>query len=340
MEKTKQREGNFELLRIIAMILIIFHHYAYHGNLMGVNEAGINAWIGRFIYIGGKLGVHLFILITGYYMIDSKFKIKKLLKIILETIIYSAGVELFFVYVLKNQQDPIDLITNYWFVNAYIAVYLCSPFLNKLLKTCTRKEVHIFIIILLILLKTWVKTDILTIIFMYIIGAYIKLYNFDFKKPKMAKWYAILGYTVIFISMFVRMFINDNFIEMYYAKWAEIRSIPLMFVSISMFLWFKNLKIKNNKIIQSFAASSFAVYLLHDNIPNRSNLWWGLLKADRVYFLNPLLVIAHIVICTMIIYITAVILEFIRVNLIEKPIFKIKFFDKYLEKIDELVNIS
>ena len=77
MKNEKKRESNFELLRIISMIMIIAHHMILHSNLIYYNDYGIKKIIVSFVLYGGKIGVILFILISGYYMVDSKFKIKK-----------------------------------------------------------------------------------------------------------------------------------------------------------------------------------------------------------------------------------------------------------------------
>ena len=66
MKIEKSRECNFELLRIISMLMIIMHHYVIHNNLINI---GIfqNKVIAIFFAIGGKVGVNLFIMISGYY---------------------------------------------------------------------------------------------------------------------------------------------------------------------------------------------------------------------------------------------------------------------------------
>ena len=61
-----KRQSNIELLRILAMILIIAHHFALFG-AFGFSETAVSInklWI-QFIQIGGKIGVNIFILISG-----------------------------------------------------------------------------------------------------------------------------------------------------------------------------------------------------------------------------------------------------------------------------------
>ena len=71
--QTVTRQSNFELLRIVAMVMIVFHHFAVHG---GFNFDSTTLSIPRFwfnfIIMGGKTGVNIFVLISGYFLIQSK----------------------------------------------------------------------------------------------------------------------------------------------------------------------------------------------------------------------------------------------------------------------------
>lgn len=46
-ELNNRRQMNFELLRIVSMIMIILHHYSLYGGLIGIETISIN----KFIYI-------------------------------------------------------------------------------------------------------------------------------------------------------------------------------------------------------------------------------------------------------------------------------------------------
>ena len=62
------------------MIFIIAHHFAVHG-MNGVNfvASNPNNYLIYFSGILGKIGVNIFILISAYFMIDSKFTFRKFL---------------------------------------------------------------------------------------------------------------------------------------------------------------------------------------------------------------------------------------------------------------------
>lgn len=95
LEKTRQ--SNFELLRIIAMIMIVSSHLACHGvqhvldsNLAYVAYNGgtfVNKIFTSFLNPAGTVGVALFFMITGFFLCKKeKGSIKK---VALESAFYS-----------------------------------------------------------------------------------------------------------------------------------------------------------------------------------------------------------------------------------------------------------
>ena len=77
----KERNSSLELLRIISMILIVGYHYSLHGFDRTLLDYNYNKYILDILMIGGKLGVNCFVLISAYFMIESKITLKKLMKL-------------------------------------------------------------------------------------------------------------------------------------------------------------------------------------------------------------------------------------------------------------------
>lgn len=73
MNKTEERDSSFELLRIISIAMIILCHYTlYNGFIHNPNIPAIVKPFSMCAFSFGKLGVNIFILITGYFMISKK----------------------------------------------------------------------------------------------------------------------------------------------------------------------------------------------------------------------------------------------------------------------------
>lgn len=76
MMKKSIRMSNIEILRIISIIMIIMHHYVLNTEAI-YTEKSLNYYISHFFFIGGKLGVNVFVLISGYFLVNKKKSLKK-----------------------------------------------------------------------------------------------------------------------------------------------------------------------------------------------------------------------------------------------------------------------
>ena len=63
-----------ELLRIPAMLLIVLHHFSAHGKWPGAGGWPSADLAVSFLSLGGKAGVDIFILISGYFLCKSNFR--------------------------------------------------------------------------------------------------------------------------------------------------------------------------------------------------------------------------------------------------------------------------
>ncbi len=93
MEKTqvKKRNANMELLRMISMLMVVMlHGLGKSGLLVNLSiSGGANATIAWLLESLSLGAVNIFILISGYYLIDSKFKIGRLIELVAELLFYS-----------------------------------------------------------------------------------------------------------------------------------------------------------------------------------------------------------------------------------------------------------
>lgn len=83
------RESNIELLRIVSMVLIIMHHFSVHGTFSFTPELTFNKVFLQVFGLGGKAGVVAFVMITGYFMVSSSFKLHKFAKLVGQIWFYS-----------------------------------------------------------------------------------------------------------------------------------------------------------------------------------------------------------------------------------------------------------
>lgn len=359
--KLKLRETNIELLRIISMILIILFHYVYKSQYQFL-ELTPSTYFIKVFYFFGELGVNLFILITGYYLCKTKAKIKKIILLILEVMFYH-----FLLYFIANivgydiTGETIrakillffPIITNvYWFVAAYLLVYILSPFYNILIHSMTKRNYQKFLItnaLLWSIIPTFFGlfygnsesiiyyNRFIWLSFMYFIGAYIRLYDIKIFSTKKK---SILIFFITFLIMFVSIYIIDLY-KGYFAKlgtyelaylWTP-NNIFMLLLSISMFKYFSLLKIKNSNFINKISTTTLGIYLLHDGY--LTYYMWPVIFKNNVNIYKENWYI-YALVSTLIIFVVGVIIDLIR-QFIEKNIvvkvLNFKIWSKMHEKI-------
>lgn len=86
----KVRNSNIELLRIVSMLMIVILHFLMHGQILkwsafGSKEYAIYWMIEAFVFVS----VNAFVLISGYFLCLSEFKVSRLIKIWFQVLFYS-----------------------------------------------------------------------------------------------------------------------------------------------------------------------------------------------------------------------------------------------------------
>ncbi len=98
-----ERQSNFELMRIVAIVLIIAHHVAVHadwgnGGVFFPENLTANAVILQSLLPFGKIGVNLFVFVSGYFLIRSERSTwPKIVRIWTEMFFYSVVITVIFV---------------------------------------------------------------------------------------------------------------------------------------------------------------------------------------------------------------------------------------------------
>ena len=351
MEKTKKRDMNFELLRIISMILIISSHYIIHSGILDtIDKFSVNYFFIDFIRALSRISVGLYVLISGYYMVKSKIKIKKLFNTWMVVIFYSIFMCILSL-LLKQDVGMKGILKSllpvssglYWFATVYIAIYTLAPFFNILINKINKKQyiILLFILFMYLVIDKTVFTDnryidarngesFIWFAFLYLVAGYIRLYFNKKVNKKICISITLLVPIIIVLLRFLSMKIIDKNLE----RLFDFSNI-LNFVSlISLFLCFKDIQIKNekiNNIIGKIAPLTFGIYLIHDNAYFKPFLWVNLLKVSD--FANSKYLILHFVISVILVFVVCAFVEFLRTkiwNLCSKS--------KISKKVDNLLD--
>lgn len=94
-------------------------------------------------------------------------------------------------------------------------------------------------------------------------------------------------------------------------------------LGISSFLYFKNIQLKYNKIINNIASATFGIFLIHTiSDTMRRWLWKDILNVSGFYAANTMsAVVVHAILSVFGIFIVCMILDKLRERFIERPVF-------------------
>ena len=330
----KQRKSNLELLRIVSIILIIMHHFALYIELNFGNAITSNRLIIQFLTIGGKVGVSCFLLISGYFMVNQKFKFKKFLKLIFQLLTYCIlGLVLSIIFnnshytlLIIMQLIFLSFFGGYWFMLPYLIVYILSPFINKAFNCLDKRELR-KLILLLILFQSVIPTfsflnfefsNVIWFTTLYIIGAYFSRFSEDMPSRKTSIILLILSYLASFLLVLGIDFLkNITYVGFSSSYFESINSPFTLIISVSLFLVFANIKVFYNKFVNIIASTTLGIYLFHDNTFLRHLIWDKLSYLFNISVDTSFLLIKAIL-CIVIVFIIGTFIELIRKNTIER----------------------
>lgn len=335
-----------ELLRIVSIFMIIVFHCVLKSGFSFQPGFSMNKLIIKCFWMLGEMGVNLFILISGYYMVNSQFMWKKLILLLAEVQFYTwvtiwLGIKLG-IYALSDLKSifltffPVTL-DRYWFITAYILVYILSPFFNLLIHTMDKKTYRKFLAVVLCLYSAiptifgifFNSTEgllyynrMIWLAIMYFVGAYICLYvevEGEKRKENSKKYVgwvllaaAVMVSSILLIDHFNNFFAMLGTIEPAYF-WSP-NTLPMVLLSIGVFGLFLRLSIPYQPVINKLASTTLGIYLLHDGVLVPW-LWNGVFHCAE-YQDSPYLVF-HILLAATVIFTVGALVDLLR-QILEK----------------------
>lgn len=169
--------------------------------------------------------------------------------------------------------DSIRDFSAYWFIVAYLGLYILSPVINSYLDIANKKDIQVTIFSygILCLLCGWLQ-DVASFhrgfsfahfIWLYLLAGYMQRYSFPFKYKSLYFWSILFIIFVLINSFFYFGCLKINK-EYLFLLWPQYINPLVIASSISFFLIFANLKIQS-KFINFLGSSAFTIYLFHTN---------------------------------------------------------------------------
>ena len=338
-----KRQLNFEILRIIAMCMIITMHYLTKGlNVPKLSEdLSLFNMLWWLIYAFSVGAVNIYVLISGYFLADSRWRIDKVFSLYLTVWLYSILVPLTLGALgivdlgrlsLGDWQQlllPIEY-EHYWFATAYVMMYILTPVLAIAVRSLNRellRGVIAGLVVLFSVLKSinpylipWDKygNDVLWFIVLFMIAGYIRRFGIQASITVRVLTYILTSILIFVSELILGVIVNktgklEYMLDMLCAN----NHILVLLASVALFTAFIELKTdtineKAGKIILLFSSSTFGIYLLHENLLVRSRwaLWLG---VDRLN--NTALKLLYLIISIAALFAVGTLIDRVRAGL-------------------------
>lgn len=304
----KERSSNFELLRIILMLMIVSLHVLYFGAVAYLTPGAL-----RLAFLLESLlvcAVDVYVLISGYFGVTGTFQRKKAAKLWGTVFFYSvlfSAVSWFAVGPLEPReiiQTLLPVLTGrWWFVSAYIPMYFLSGVYNKALTALSQKQYRGLLAVGFVIFSLWPTLR-------YFSGVFIPpAANFGYSMFFMSYLYCVGGYFRRFPPkkgrplLYGAGFLGCSAVAYGLARWAagngtgrfddatmmwSYDAVWVFFAAVLLFLIFKEFKFHSNAI-NRIGGLTFAVYVIHEHPHVRPLLYdflgWDAVVKDTAQFL-------------------------------------------------------
>lgn len=272
------RNSNIELLRILAMFMIVFIHanmYLFQ-IVFGRSAVFFNGMVNGIC----NIGVTCFILISGYY--GMKPDLGKFVRMECMMITYSLAETVLLCVVEPQQMQGAALLEQlvksflpfltrkYWFYSCYVCLLLLSGYLQKLIEQLKKEEFRRLLLLLLILFSVMPTLfyfelipdngkGLVQMIMVYLIGRYIRMYR-DVKISVKAVVLFVILWAVNGISHEIPIQIGGI-----YHHLCKDNSITNLTMAVILFYLFKEWKFRS-ALINRAAGNVFAVFALNNTL--------------------------------------------------------------------------
>ena len=346
-----KRETNFEVLRTVAMFFIVVYHCLTHGAGDGYAfniDSPIslsNVLFSDFIIVFSSIAVNLYVMISGYFLVDLHFKASRVVRTWAYTCFYSFIITVLFMALAMVPFNAISVGKSlfpissdaYWFVTQYIGLLILSPFLVILARQLTYRQYLALLIGGAFLCLSIIPdfplgkrfyvahgNSVWSFAYLFMIAGFIKHH---LKKVPMGHLSMIVVFLIVLILVceVIGGYINRNI----FLYWLNYNGLVLI-LSVAVFVLVRQLQIPERGLWYLFvkaAPYTFGVYLIHDHLLVRDWLWNTLsLTSYCDRWLFSLIVIG---IC-LVIFVVCVAIDAVR-----KRIFTLSGIDRLITKVDK-----
>lgn len=264
------------------MLAIVTEHFLRQSHLAYSAHQVLNVFFGS----GARICVNVFVMMGSWFLVDSRFKAERIVRLYFEVVSYSIPLTLC-MFAMGQHGGMRELFQglvpffgrSVWFASAYISLMALSPFLNQVFCLPLKKQRLLMSLILVfyVVVSTIPSFTPLDYIadFSWFCALYL-LIGWVRRKSLLhlvnIKWTALGGCIVVYFFL-CAMAVSPR-LQWIGNYWLDnIKSLPNVFCAFLAFVFFIKLKIGSISIINIAAKSVFAVYIVHQ-IPAFIHFEW------------------------------------------------------------------
>ena len=336
MTPTK-RLSNIELLRMLAMLMILI----IHANMLSLTRpttidlanSPIQVITRYVIESFGIVGVDIFVLISGWFLIRTRAK--SFIAFIFQIIFIMGGVIYLFVITGKITpkfeciQDIIFISHRDWFIKSYFVLMIIAPILNKFIENSSIELQKKIIVGFFLFTCTYgwfgganrfylYGYGPLLFIGLYLLGKFAHDLTEGHQYTSRISWIFTRS-KVYDLLIFLLCILTNTVLGIGFLYTTRSGGFSLVYAynnpitiigALYLLLFFSKIKLQHNRIINVLAGGSFAAYLIHSN-----RYVFPYFSQGVQYIYNNsygLLCIAAILLYIILVYVASVIIDFPR----------------------------
>ncbi len=307
----RKRMANLELLRCVAMMMVVVLHYLGKGGLLAdltgesLNAPELAAWLLEAFCI---VAVNVYMFLSGYFLSGSSFRLSRLIQLWMQVWLYSVALGLagalsgvmrdakFDLHYLLALIFPI-LMGHYWFMTAYVFLYLMLPLVGMAVERMTKRQLQVTLGLLLLafcVIKSVLPLrldmagqgyDCLWYLCVFLTAAYVRKFGISVLDRK---WTGAILYVGGCLGVFAgtlalrQVYLRTGSLERMLTMFLEYNHVLPFLAAVGLFGIFRKVQVKGKAAaaINRIAPYTLGVYLLHENFGLRYS-WQDWLGADR-----------------------------------------------------------
>lgn len=313
-----QRNKGLDVLRVLAMLLVILAHYlgwgtAGHQGVIGVpsftNGNVVNAVAFPLLSVFASMGVISFVLISGYFLSNSTvLRLDKLFSVWAQVLFYSVGITFIFSILggcsWRNVASAFFPIGSdvYWFVTKYVALLVLAPFLSILINGLDKRGHSILLFVLTMLVVTITHgfpygnvffsdnpLSVAMFVYVFIISAWMRRYGIPVFLRQYGFWIFAICVAFQWLGGVALNWYHSDSGNIWGAFSAEYNAMSIV-PAVSLFCMFMSKDWKSSWLIDfcaRIAPYTFSVYLIHDHPLIREYLWNSIFNPAH-YWTSPM----------------------------------------------------